>query len=108
MQVRAIQEALKQYTVEGTFGHLLDAESDTLALSRFTTFEIEHLMGMGEKCALPVLLYLFRRIERRIAAQAGKPTAIFSMKPGLSWGTRFSARRSGNGSKPSLKPIALS
>jgi type IV secretion system protein TrbE len=77
VQVRQIQEALKQYTVEGTFGHLLDAESDTLALSRFTTFEIEDLMGMGEKCALPVLLYLFRRIERRIAAQAGKPTAIF-------------------------------
>jgi len=77
VQVRQIQEALKQYTVEGTFGHLLDAESDTLALSRFTTFEIEQLLYLGEKYALPVLLYLFRRIERRIVAQAGKPTAIF-------------------------------
>ena len=44
------------------------------ALARFTTFEIEALMGLGEKYALPVLLYLFRRIERRIAAQAGKPS----------------------------------
>ena len=77
VQVRAIQETLKQYTVEGMFGHLLDAESDSLALSRYTTFEIEQLMGMGEKCALPVLLYLFRRIERRSRLKRGKPTAIF-------------------------------
>jgi type IV secretion system protein TrbE len=77
VQVREIQAALKQYTVEGTFGHLLDAESDNLALSRFTTFEIEELLGLGEKYALPVLLYLFRRIERRIAGQAGRPSAIF-------------------------------
>src|SRR6478672_8075666 len=64
VQVREVQETLKQYTVEGSFGHLLDAETDSLALARYTTFEIEHLMNLGEKYALPVLLYLFRRIER--------------------------------------------
>ena len=54
-------------------GHLLDAEDDGLLLSDFTVFEIEELMNLGEKFALPVLLYLFRRIER---AQQGQPAAI--------------------------------
>ena len=76
VQVREVQEALKQYTVEGSFGHLLDAENDSLALSRFTVFEIEELMGLGEKYALPVLLYLFRRIERLIGSQQGRPSVI--------------------------------
>ena len=76
VQVREVQETLKQYTVEGSFGHLLDAETDSLALARYTTFEIEHLMNLGEKYALPVLLYLFRRIERLIASQRGKPSVI--------------------------------
>ena len=31
---------------------------------------------LGEKYALPVLLYLFRRIERLIASQRGKPSVI--------------------------------
>jgi type IV secretion system protein TrbE len=76
VQVREVQETLKQYTLEGSFGHLLDAETDSLTLARYTTFEIEHLMNLGEKYALPVLLYLFRRIERRIASQRGKPSVI--------------------------------
>jgi type IV secretion system protein VirB4 len=73
IQDMAIREALKQYTVEGSMGHLLDAEHDGLALSRFTVFEIEELMGLGEKYGLPVLLYLFRRIER---ALHGQPAVI--------------------------------
>jgi type IV secretion system protein VirB4 len=76
VQVREVQETLKQYTVEGSFGHLLDAETDSLALARYTTFEIEHLMNLGEKYALPVLLYLFHRIERLIGSQQGKPSVI--------------------------------
>jgi type IV secretion/conjugal transfer VirB4 family ATPase len=73
IQDKSIREALKQYTVEGAQGHLLDAESDGLALTAFMTFEIEELMGLGEKYALPVLLYLFRRIERSLH---GQPAAI--------------------------------
>lgn len=73
IQDELIRETLQQYTVDGTMGHLLDAEEDGLALSDFTTFEIEELMNLGEKYALPVLLYLFRRIERSLN---GKPTVI--------------------------------
>jgi type IV secretion system protein TrbE len=73
IQDEAIRETLKQYTIDGLMGHLLDAESDGLGWSSFMTFEIEHLMGLGEKFALPVLLYLFRRIETSLD---GKPTLI--------------------------------
>ncbi len=73
IQDEAIREAIRQYTVDGTMGHLLDAEEDGLSLSDFTTFEIEELMALGEKYALPVLLYLFRRIERSLT---GQPAAI--------------------------------
>ena len=73
IQDEKIRETLKQYTIDGEMGHLLDAESDGLALSSFMTFEIEHLMNLGEKFALPVLLYLFRRIESSLD---GRPTLI--------------------------------
>lgn len=73
IQDEAIRETLKQYTIDGLMGHLLDAESDGLGLSSFMTFEIEHLMNLGEKFALPVLLYLFRRIEMSLD---GRPTLI--------------------------------
>lgn len=73
IQDEAIRQAIKQYTVDGSMGHLLDAEEDGLSLSDFTVFEIEELMNLGEKFALPVLLYLFRRIERGLK---GQPAAI--------------------------------
>lgn len=68
-----IREALSQYTAGGLMGDLLDAEKDGLALMDFVVFEIEDLMNLGEKYALPVLLYLFRRIEMSLD---GRPTLI--------------------------------
>lgn len=73
IQDESIREAIRQYTIDGSMGHLLDAEEDGLSLSDFTVFEIEELMNLGEKYALPVLLYLFRRIERSLQ---GQPAAI--------------------------------
>lgn len=73
IQNEAIREALRQYTIDGMMGHLLDAEVDGLDLTSFTTFEIEELMNLGDKYALPTLLYLFRRIERSLN---GQPSAI--------------------------------
>ncbi len=69
IQDSEIRAALKQYTVDGLMGHLLDAQQDGLDLSTFTTFEIEDLLNLGEKFALPVLLYLFRRIEKSLHGQ---------------------------------------
>ena len=73
VQMREIKEALHHYTVDGPMGQLLDAEEDGLALGSFQTFEIEQLMNMGERNLVPVLLYLFRRIEKRLT---GSPSLI--------------------------------
>ena len=69
IQDAAVRETLKVYTVEGAMGHLLDAQEDGLDLSDFTVFEIEELMNLGDRYALPVLLYLFRRIETSLKGQ---------------------------------------
>lgn len=51
-------------------GRLLDADSDGLVLrGTLTTFEIEELMNLGQKWLLPVLMYLFRRIEKALHGQ---------------------------------------
>jgi len=73
VQMREIKEALHHFTVDGPMGHLLDAEEDGLSLGAFQTFEIEELMSMGERNLVPVLTYLFRRIEKRLA---GAPSLI--------------------------------
>lgn len=73
VQMKSIKEALRHYTVDGPMGNLLDAESDNLKLSNFQTFEIEELMTMGERNLVPVLLYLFRCIEKRLT---GDPSLI--------------------------------
>src|SRR5207237_1429329 len=46
-----------------------DSEADTLAFDTFQTFEIEELMAMGDRIVVPVLLYLFHRMERRLEGQ---------------------------------------
>ncbi|UPG85912.1 VirB4 family type IV secretion/conjugal transfer ATPase [Luteibacter aegosomatis] len=73
IQEESIREALKVYTADGAMGHLLDASVDGLRLSDFAVFEIEDLMTMGDRFVLPVLLYLFRRIETSLK---GQPAAI--------------------------------
>ncbi|MBB3933744.1 type IV secretion system protein VirB4 [Kaistia hirudinis] len=73
VQMREIKDALHHYTVDGPMGQLLDAEADGLALGGFQCFEIEELMNMGERNLVPVLTYLFRRIEKRLT---GSPSLI--------------------------------
>ena len=73
VQMREIKDALHHYTVDGPMGHLLDAERDGLVLGGLQTFEIEELMNMGERSLVPVLTYLFRRIEKRLT---GAPSMI--------------------------------
>jgi type IV secretion system protein VirB4 len=47
-------------------GQLLDADHDMLGAGRFLSFETENLMQLDDKAVIPVLLYLFRRIEQRL------------------------------------------
>lgn len=73
VQLREIKDALHHYTVDGQMGQLLDAEHDGLSLRSLQCFEIEQLMNMGERNLVPVLTYLFRRIEKRLD---GSPSLI--------------------------------
>lgn len=69
--------ALEMYTREGMLGYLLDADRDGLELrdGGLAVFEMEELMALGDpKAIMPVLLYLFRRIERSLR---GQPAVIF-------------------------------
>jgi type IV secretion system protein VirB4 len=75
VQDAAIQEVMHEYTLAGSMHTLFDAKSDSIGLDSFTVFEIEHLMSMAPKYGLPILLYLFRMIERDMAANP-PPSAI--------------------------------
>ena len=68
-----VREALQFYTLAGPLGHLLDADEDLLSDGRFLTFETESLLQLDDKAVIPVLLYLFRRIEKRLD---GAPTLV--------------------------------
>jgi type IV secretion system protein TrbE len=73
LQDDELRQALSHYTLAGPMGSLLDAEEDSLVEGAFQAFEMEHLMGMGEKNIVPVLLYLFRQVEARMD---GRPTLV--------------------------------
>ena len=68
-----MREGLTPYSLSGPLGRFLDADRDVLLESDFVTFELETLMGMGPKVTIPVLTYLFHRIEQRLD---GRPTLI--------------------------------
>ena len=78
VQDAAVREALRSYTLDGPHGRLLDANQDTLTESdegkggRWQAFEMEHLM-QSRAALLPVLTYLFRRLEKRFD---GNPTLM--------------------------------
>lgn len=73
LQDDELRQALSHYTLAGPMGSLLDAEEDSLVDGTFQAFEMEHLMNMGEKNIVPVLLYLFRQVEARMD---GRPTLV--------------------------------
>ena len=73
LQDGSLREALRPYTLKGNLGSLLDAREDGLVDGRFQVFEMGHLMELREKVVVPVLLYLFHRIEQRLD---GRPTLL--------------------------------
>jgi type IV secretion system protein TrbE len=73
VQDMEIRDALQHFTVMGPLGPLLDAEYDSLGNARMLAFETENLLQLDDKAVIPVLLYLFRRIEQRLD---GSPTLI--------------------------------
>jgi type IV secretion system protein VirB4 len=72
LQSNELRTALAPYTLEGTFGGLLDAAEERLADADVQCFETEALMGRSGLVA-PVLTYLFHRLEQRFD---GRPTLL--------------------------------
>jgi type IV secretion system protein VirB4 len=73
VQDQDLRSALTHYTISGQMGILLDAQEDGLRASTFNVFELDDLMALGDKNAIPVLLYLFRRFEKSLT---GKPSLL--------------------------------
>ena len=71
---------LHHYTLAGGLGGLLDATFDGLGTGRFQVFEMSHLMALGEKNLVPVLFYLFHRVEQRLRDE--RPGLLVSRRLG--------------------------
>lgn len=72
LQNTDLRKCIDAYT-DGVVGEMLDNEQDNLSLSDFSVFELEHLMKLDERFMLPVLLYIFHRIENSLN---GEPTVL--------------------------------
>ena len=66
-----LKQALTRYTLKGPMGRYIDDSEDALLTARFRTFELETLQN--SEALIPMLLYLFHRIEQRLD---GRPTLI--------------------------------
>ncbi len=72
IQDKKIRDALKLYTIEGDYGHIIDATQDNLQISKWQNFEIGNFLGM--KHLVPVVFdYIFHRLEERFN---GDPTLL--------------------------------
>ncbi len=69
IQNRNVKLVLEQYIEQPGKDSLFDAEADSISDSNFSCFELDELMGHGPKVVLPVLTYLFHRIERSLHGQ---------------------------------------
>ncbi len=72
LQSNLLRQALQPYALGGPHGRLLDADQDRLGTAPVQAFEMEELMH-GKAAVLPVLSYLFRRLEDRFD---GAPTML--------------------------------
>lgn len=72
VQNNVLRQALLTYTLNGPFGHLLDAEHEQECDEVWQCYETEELMNTPSIIA-PVLSYLFHRLEKRFT---GVPTML--------------------------------
>lgn len=82
LQDRDLAAALAPYA-GGALGHLLDADHDEIAAPLaaaaaaappYQVFELKRLADMDDRALLPVLLYLFHRVEQRL--EQGRPSLL--------------------------------
>ena len=69
-----MQSVLERYCGDGQFAPLFDADDPGAFDRRFACYETDEMMQLPQGASLPLLLYLFRMVERN--ATAGEPTLI--------------------------------
>lgn len=67
-----LKTALQPLTISGAYGEIFDADTDSLQLSSWQTFEMERLMSTPAIVG-STLMYIFHRIEQSLT---GDPTLI--------------------------------
>lgn len=72
IQSKELRTALSTYTINGAFGHLLDADHEIACDEIFQVYEMEELMSVTSVIP-PLLSYLFHRLEKKFT---GKPTLL--------------------------------
>lgn len=73
VQNKDIREALKIYTINGSFGMLVDSDKDSMNYGHWQSFEMNHLMQYMPGAVQPTLSYLFHKLEQRFI---GVPTML--------------------------------
>jgi type IV secretion system protein VirB4 len=61
-----IRKYLNYYTGDNPGGLLLDGDSNDIRYRNFTCFELENVYRMDAKLVMPIFLFLFREIEKRL------------------------------------------
>jgi len=69
----ALKEALRPYTLQGTYGQIFDADHEDVQAGAWQMFEMGALMALGQDAVVPALDYLFHRVEERCK---GRPTLL--------------------------------
>jgi type IV secretion system protein VirB4 len=68
-----IRKYLDYYTGDSPGGILLDGDCNDIEYKHFTVFELDHVYQMDAKLVMPIFLFLFREIEKRLdSTAAGK------------------------------------
>lgn len=73
VQDESVRQAVYPYTVDGPYGSLLDADTDSLGSNPWQVFELEAIKDR-ERELIPALTYLFHRLESRFSPD--KPTLL--------------------------------
>ena len=66
VQDAGVRDAMRYYTLGQPLGNLLDARADGISGRHLTVFELDEVLSLGPRGALPVLLVLFHRFERSL------------------------------------------
>jgi type IV secretion system protein VirB4 len=80
IQDNELRQILSYYAGDRPGGLLLDGESNDIQYRPFTVFELDSVFNMDKKLVMPILLFLFREIEKRlnmtIEGQKNPPSLI--------------------------------